>query len=139
MQNRSISFFLMLPLLLTACNAQRPALPDSQRPPNLIEMLCSCTNSEGQTMQEAARLYQESSGISWEEVLNSPPHLTEDWVRRDFFQDSVYTGKLRAITTQAKKERTFNPEKDTEAIFERAKENSPFCARQMRSRMVSLF
>ena len=90
-------------------------------------------------MQEAARLYQESSGISWEEVLNAPPRLTEDWVRKEFFQDSIYTNKLRAITNQAKVERTFDPEKDTEAVFERAKDNYPFCTRQMRSRIVSLF
>lgn len=90
-------------------------------------------------MQEAARLYQKSTGVSMEELLNTSSDLTEDWVQRDFFQDSIYTDKLRATTAQTKKERTFNPEKDTDAIFEQARDNYPFCAWQMRSRIVSLF
>lgn len=89
-------------------------------------------------MQEAARLYQEETGISWEEFLATPPSLTEDWVRESFFQDSLYLDKLEAIAEKAKEDKTINAETGMKEVFEAAEENYPFCTQQMRLRLLSI-
>jgi len=137
LDRNTLLLILLIPFFLS-CSTQKTALPDTNRPPNLIEQLCSCTNSEGRTMEEAARLYQEEYGVSWEAYLASPPEETDDWIRKEFLLDELYMNKLQAVTEEAEKDANLYKEAKMEDMFEKAAQNYPFCAEQMEYLLISL-